>query len=47
VAGSGEVAGCPDWVEVRLSTCEVRKVTVAPRGLTMAISGARTGAKAS
>jgi len=47
VAGGEGVAESPAWAEVRLSTCEVRKVTEAPRSLTMAISWARRGAMAS
>ena len=38
VAGGKGVAKYPAWAEVRFSTSEVRKVTEAPRSLTMAIS---------
>jgi len=38
VGGGKGVAEHPTWAEVRFSTCEVRKVTEAPRSLTMAIS---------
>jgi len=47
VAGSEGVAENSPWVEVRDSTWEVKKVTEAPRSLTMAISWARRGAIAS
>jgi len=47
VAGGEGVAEGPAWVEVRVATCEVRKVTEAPRLLTMAISWARRGVMAS
>ena len=46
VAGGKGVADGPAWVEVRVSTCEVRKITEAPRSLTMAIHSARRGAMA-
>ena len=38
VAGGEGVAEHPAWAEVRDSTCEVKKVTEAPRSLTMAMS---------
>jgi len=44
VAGGKEVAERSAWAEVRDSTCEVRKVTEAPRSLTMGVSWARRGA---
>jgi len=47
VAGSEGVAPRSAWAEVTVSTCEVRKVTEAPRSLTMAMSCARRGAIAS
>jgi len=47
VAGGDGVAEPPAWAEVRVSTCEVRNVTEAPRSLTMALSSARRGAIAS
>jgi len=47
VARGEGVAERPAWAEVRVSTCEVRKVTEAPRSLTMAISWARRGVMAS
>jgi len=47
VAGGEGVAERPAWAEVRFSTCKVRKVTEAPRSLTMAISWVRRGAIAS
>ena len=47
VAGGEGVAERSAWAEVRVSTCEVKKVTEAPRSLTMAMSWARSGAIAS
>jgi len=47
MAGGEGVSERPAWVEVRVSTCEVRKVTEAPRWLTMVMSWARRGAMAS
>ena len=47
VAGGEGVAEHPAWAEVRVSTCEVRKVTVAPRSLTIAMSRVRRGGIAS
>jgi len=47
VAGREGVAEPPGWAEVSVSTSEVRKVTEAPRSLTMAISWARRGVMAS
>jgi len=47
VAGGEGVAEHPAWVEVRFPTWDVRKVTQAPRSLTMATSWARRGAMAS
>jgi len=38
VAGGEGVVDRPPWVEVRVSTCEVKKVTEAPRSLTLAMS---------
>ena len=38
VTDGEEVAECPDWAEVMVSTWVVRKFTDAPRSLTMAIS---------
>jgi len=46
-AGGEGVAQRSAWVEVRDSTCEVKKVTEAPRSLTMAMSWARRGEIAS
>jgi len=47
VAGGEGVAERSAWAEVRDSTCEVKKVTEAPRSLTMAMSCARRAAIAS
>ena len=47
VAGGEGVAERSAWAEVRDSTCEVKKVTEAPRSLTMSMSWARRGAIAS
>ena len=47
VAGGEGVAESPALAEVRVSTCEVRKVTEAPISLTMATSWARRWAMAS
>jgi len=47
VAGGEGVAEHPTWAEVTFSTWEVRKVTEAPRSLTMATSWASRGAMAS
>jgi len=47
VAGGEGVAERSAWAEVKVSTCEVKKVTEAPRSLTMAMSWARSGAIAS
>ena len=38
VAGGEGGAERPAWSEVRVSTCKVKKVTQAPRSLTMVIS---------
>jgi len=47
VAGGEGVAERSAWAEVRVSACEVKKVTEAPRVLTMAMRRARRGAIAS
>jgi len=47
VAGGEGVAERSAWAEVKDSTCEDRKVTEAPRSLTIAMSWARRGAIAS
>ena len=47
VAGGEGVAERSAWAEVWDSTCEVKKVTEAPRSLTMAMSWATRGAIAS
>ena len=47
MAGGEGVAERSAWAEVRDSTCKVKKVTEAPRSLTMAMSGVRRGAIAS
>jgi len=47
VADGEGVAECPAWAEARFPTCEVRKVTEAPRSLTMAMSWAKRGTRAS
>jgi len=47
VAGGEGVAERSAWAEASVSTCEVRKVTEAPRSLTMVMSWARRGAIAS
>ena len=47
VVGVEGVAQYTSWVEVRISTWAVRKVTEEARSLTMAISWARRGVRAS
>ena len=47
VATGERVAERPAWAEVRFPTWDVRKVTEAPRSLTMATSWARRGVMAS